>query len=226
MAEIIIAPSLLSANFINLKTEIESCLAAGTDWIHYDVMDRHFVSNLTFGPKILKDIVSEFPQLKLDLHFMVEITVNLQEYLKEYFACQPKSMTMHIESLKKKSNIHQFIDECHFHGVNCTLAISPTTKIVEVVPFLDRLDGVLVMSVKPGFGGQTFMPEVLDKIRFLDAFKKDKALNYDIQVDGGINLETGKLAFLAGANHFVAGNSFFESNQKKVFVETFINYGK
>lgn len=189
-------------------------------------MDRHFVKNLTFGPKILKDIATKFPQLKLDLHFMVEITVNLQEYLKEYFACQPKSMTMHIESLKKKSNINQFIDECHAHGVDCTLAVSPSTKIVEVVPFLERLDGVLVMSVNPGFGGQTFMPEILDKIRFLAAFKKDKALSYDIQVDGGIDLETGKLAFLAGANRFVAGSSFFQSKQKKAFVETFINYGK
>lgn len=187
-------------------------------------MDGRFVPNLTFGPKVLKDITAQFPELNIDIHFMIEVKESLHDYLKEYITCRPKSMTMHIESLKKRKQIEEFIYECHTNGVACSLALSPKTKVIDVVPFLEQIDGVLVMSVEPGFGGQSFIPSVLEKIRFLTEFRKDKTLNYDIQVDGGINLETGRSALLAGANQFVAGNSFFHAPDKKTFVGTFLGY--
>ncbi|ATG97537.1 ribulose-phosphate 3-epimerase [Mesoplasma lactucae] len=225
MEKYILAPSILGANFIDLRKELDDTINAGTNWIHYDVMDNHFVPNLTFGPKVLADIKKAFPKLNVDIHFMVDIEGSMDEYFKPYLECKPKSMTMHIESLKKKRRIMDFITYCEINEVACMLAISPETKVVDLIPYLPHVDGVLVMTVRPGFGGQSFMPECVDKIKFLDGYKKDNNLEYIIEVDGGINAQTGAVCKLAGANMFVAGSYFYNApaNIKKEIVSDFTN---
>ncbi|ATQ35379.1 ribulose-phosphate 3-epimerase [Mesoplasma entomophilum] len=219
MKEIIIAPSFLSANFADLKKEIARCELAKIEWIHYDVMDYDFVPNLTFGSKILKDIVNS-SKFKIDIHFMVKVkTVKFEDFFAEYIKCNPSMMTMHIESMTKEET-QKFYELCKSNKIMFSLAVSPKTDIHVLDEWLDKLDNILIMSVEPGFGGQSFIPEVLKKVEFLASLKKTNQFNYTIEIDGGINEQTSKKAINAGVEMMVAGSYLFESENFIEKVET------
>ncbi|ASZ08979.1 ribulose-phosphate 3-epimerase [Mesoplasma chauliocola] len=222
MKDIIIAPSVLSANFADLKTELKRCNESNIKWIHYDVMDHDFVPNLTFGSKILKDIVSS-SNFNIDIHFMVKVkTPVFEDFFEEYIKCKPKMMTMHIETMSNEE-IQKFYNLCIKNNIMFSVAVSPKTEIQILDNWLDKLDNVLVMSVEPGFGGQTFISEVLEKVKYLAKNKKDNKFKYIIEIDGGINDQTSKQAIDAGVEMMVAGSYLFESDNFKEKVESLKN---
>ena len=193
-----IAPSLLAADFSRLGEEIARVEKAGCDMLHIDVMDGHFVPNLTVGPFIVKTI-RKITKLPLDTHLMIE---NPAQYIPEFAKAGSDSITVHAEACT--GNLDEVIRLIRFYKLGCGVSLKPSSALSMLDGVLDRIDLVLMMTVNPGFGGQTFMPEVLPKVRELR--KKFKG---DIQVDGGINRETSKEAILAGANILVAGTAIF-----------------
>ncbi len=195
MPEIKISPSILSANFGSLNDEIEKI--SNADWLHVDVMDGQFVPVITIGPKVVKYLKTELP---LDVHLMIN---NPERQLKAFADAGAAIIVIHLESC---DNPKELVQEIKALGVKAGIAINPATPIDGVLPFLDELDLLVVMSVVPGKGGQSFMVEVLDKVRLA----RGRAPELDIQVDGGINDETIKLAAAAGANVFVAGSYTFK----------------
>ncbi|ATI73865.1 ribulose-phosphate 3-epimerase [Mesoplasma florum] len=219
MQKITIAPSFLSANFADLKNEIKRCKEANIEWIHYDVMDYDFVPNLTFGSKILKDIVNS-SDFKIDIHFMVKVkTKRFEDFFSEYIKCKPTMMTMHVESMSKKE-INMFYNICKTNNIMFSLAVSPKTNIKVLNKWIDKLENILIMSVEPGFGGQSFIPEVLEKVKHLAELKKTNGYTYSIEIDGGINDETSKKAIDAGVEMMVAGSYLFESKNFSEKVES------
>ena len=186
-----VAPSLLSANFACLKDDIEKIENGKADWLHYDVMDGHFVPNISFGYSILKD-VSKVTNLFLDVHLMIS---EPQKYVDEFIKSGANLIVFHIETMENKEGI----------------SIKPNTPVDAIQDYLSLLDVVLVMSVEPGFGGQSFKEIALDKIKDLASRRKDNNYNYLIEVDGGINESTGKQCKEAGVDVLVAGSYVFNS---------------
>ena len=201
----IIAPSVLSADFYNLKPEIEALNNSEAEWIHYDVMDGHFVPNISFGPSILKQI-SKHTDKKLDVHIMVTNPLEVLDYFKD---CNIYSMTFHKEAVNDNKLIPT-IEKCRHMGWKVGISIKPKTSPEALIGVLELVDMVLVMSVEPGFGGQSFMPESLDKLDWLDDYRKKNNLNYLLEIDGGINAETGKLAVEHHCDALVAGSYVFK----------------
>ncbi|ATZ17874.1 ribulose-phosphate 3-epimerase [Mesoplasma melaleucae] len=219
MKNIIIAPSFLSANFADLKSEIKRCEEAKIEWIHYDVMDYDFVPNLTFGSKILKDIANS-SNFKIDIHFMVKVkTQSFEDFFTDYIKCNPAMMTMHIESMSTDES-NKFYELCKQNNIEFSLAVSPKTEVKVLDTWLDKLDNILIMSVEPGFGGQSFIPEVLTKVEYLVEKRKNNHYKFMIEIDGGINGETSKQALKAGVEMMVAGSYLFESDNFTKKVET------
>ncbi|PPE05017.1 ribulose-phosphate 3-epimerase [Entomoplasma ellychniae] len=213
-----IAPSILSADFLDLRKELQKCVDAGIKIIHYDVMDFDFVPNLTFGSKILKDITNQF-DLNIDIHFMIKVkTLNFSDFFNEFIKCKPLIMTMHIESMETEQ-IEIFIELCKKNKIKPSLAISPNTPVEEVNPYLKKIENILVMSVHPGFGGQAFLESCINKIEYLKKIRKEKNLDYTIEVDGGINETTCKIVSKAGADIVVAGSYLFESSNFEISLE-------
>ena len=205
MKNIQISPSILSADFSQLGTEIKRLEEGGADMIHVDVMDGHFVPNLTVGPPVIKAL-RKHCSLKFDVHLMIS---PVQEYIKAYADAGADIITIHPEATKNLvESIKTIKDLKKMVGVS----LNPESKIELITEFLDQIDLVLIMSVNPGFGGQKFMPEVLDKIKQLKKIQKEKKLNFDIEIDGGINFENCKIAIDAGANILVSGTTVFKSN--------------
>lgn len=196
-----ISASILSADFSCLGTEIKKVQAAGIDMLHIDVMDGHFVPNITIGPAVVKDI-KKSSLVPLDVHLMIE---NPQKYLREFIDAGSDMITLHIETIshacfkKEAANLRKA-------GIKAGLSLNPATPLSKIKPLLEYVDFILVMSVNPGFGGQKFMPEVLEKIKDLSLFFKK-----DISIDGGINDTTAKLAITAGANILASGSFIFKS---------------
>ncbi|WP_031542052.1 ribulose-phosphate 3-epimerase [Mesoplasma photuris] len=222
MKKPIIAPSVLSANFFDLKSEIKRCDEAGIKWIHYDVMDFDFVPNLTFGSKILKDITDN-SKINIDIHFMVKVkTKNFEDFFVDYIKCKPKMMTMHIESMSKKQT-NLFIDMCIKNKIDPSIAISPKTKVKKIVDFLPNIKNVLVMSVEPGFGGQKFIESVLPKFDELNKIKSEQNLNFKLEIDGGIDDQTIKLVKEKNVDMVVAGSYLFNSKNFSERVDGLIN---
>lgn len=195
-----IAPSMLASDFGALREETLAIEKAGADWVHIDIMDGHFVPNLSMGPDIVKSIRGA-SNLFFDCHLMVE---NPRMFVEPFIKAGAELITFHAECVE---DMDELIDYIHSFGVKAAVAIKPATSEEVLFPVLHKLDMVLVMSVVPGFGGQKFMPEVLDKVRRIRAHRDGKGL--DIQMDGGINAETAALAAEAGVNIFVAGSSVF-----------------
>ena len=203
-----IAPSLLAADFSNLAAEISKVEEAGCDMLHIDVMDGHFVPNITVGPFIVKAI-RKVTQLPLDVHLMIE---RPERFIGDFAEAGADHVTFHAEACH--GNLHEVVELVHSHAITCGVSLKPQTPLSRIEDSLVNFDMLLLMTVNPGFGGQAFIPEVLTKVRDLrDHFKRD------IQVDGGINQETSKKAVQAGANVLVAGTAIFGKSDVKRVIE-------
>ena len=205
MKKIQISPSILSADFSQLGNEIKRLEEGGADMIHVDVMDGHFVPNLTIGPPVIKALRNHC-SLKFDVHLMIS---PVHKYIDAYADAGADIITIHPEATEDLEKSILRIKELK---KKVGVSLNPETKIDLILNHLDKIDLVLIMSVNPGFGGQKFMPEVLSKIKELKKIQSKKNINFDIEIDGGINFENYKLAIEAGANILVSGTTIFKSN--------------
>jgi len=205
MKKIQISPSILSADFSQLGNEIKKLEEGGADMIHIDVMDGHFVPNLTIGPPVIKAL-REKCSLKFDVHLMIS---PVHEYIESYAEAGADIITIHPEAT---NNLEASIMKIKELNKKVGVSLNPKSKINLISAYLDKIDLILIMSVNPGFGGQKFMPEVLKKIKDLRTIQKERKLNFDIEIDGGINFDNCKEAIDAGANILVSGTTIFNSN--------------
>ncbi len=205
MKNIQISPSILSADFSQLGSEIKRLEKGGADMIHVDVMDGHFVPNLTIGPEVIKSL-RKHCSLKFDVHLMIS---PVHKYIDDYADAGADIITIHPEATE---NLIESINKIKKLNKKAGVSLNPESKISLIENLLNQIDLVLIMSVNPGFGGQKFMPEVLNKVKYLKNLKKEKDLNFDIEIDGGINFENCQEAIKAGANILVSGTTVFKSN--------------
>ena len=205
MKKIQISPSILSADFSQLGTEIKRLEEAGADMVHVDVMDGHFVPNLTIGPPVIKAL-RKYCSLKFDVHLMIS---PVHKYIEAYADAGADIITIHPEAT---DDLESSIKKIKKLNKKVGVSLNPETQINLIENFLDHIDLVLIMSVNPGFGGQEFMPEVLEKIKKLKNIQQEKNFNFDIEIDGGINFDNCKIAIEAGANIIVSGTTIFKSN--------------
>jgi ribulose-phosphate 3-epimerase len=205
MKKIQISPSILSADFSQLGNEIKRLEEGGADLIHVDVMDGHFVPNLTIGPPVIKALKKNC-SIKFDVHLMIS---PVHKFIDAYSDAGADIITIHPEATEDLSASIKKIKDL---GKKVGVSLNPKTKVNVIDNYLDQIDLVLIMSVNPGFGGQKFMPEVLEKIKKLKIIQKEKNIDFDIEIDGGINFENSKIAIEAGANILVSGTTIFKSN--------------
>ncbi|MDC1112526.1 ribulose-phosphate 3-epimerase [Candidatus Pelagibacter sp.] len=205
MKKIQISPSILSADFSQLGNEIKRLEDGGADMIHVDVMDGHFVPNLTIGPPVIKALKKK-SSLPFDVHLMIS---PVHKYIEAYSDAGADIITIHPEAT---DNLETSILKIKELNKKVGVSLNPKTKIDTILNSLEKIDLVLIMSVNPGFGGQKFMPEVLNKIKELKKIQKEKNIDFDIEIDGGINFENSKIAVEAGANILVSGTTIFKSN--------------
>ena len=205
MKKIQISPSILSADFSQLGKEIKKLEDAGADMIHVDVMDGHFVPNLTIGPPVIKALKKN-SSLPFDVHLMIS---PVHKYIESYANAGADIITIHPEAT---NDLLGSINKIKEFKKKVGISLNPETKIEIVKEFLDQIDLILIMSVNPGFGGQKFMPEVLNKVKKLDEIRKNLKLNFVIEIDGGINFENSKLAIESGVDILVSGTTIFKNN--------------
>jgi ribulose-phosphate 3-epimerase len=209
-----IAPSLFAADFWNIEQAVHLCEKSGVDGIHYDIMDNHFVPNISFGPKIVSDIAAR-TQLKGDAHLMIDLHRGIDDYLSlplEY-------ITLHIES--STGDIRTLLRQIRQHGKKAGLSLKPKTPASVILPYLDELDLILVMTVEPGFSGQKFMKEMLPKIAEIRTMIKNRPIR--LQVDGGVNRSNYEDVLNAGADFLVIGSAFFADSDPVSLVQAIHN---
>jgi len=200
-----IAPSILSADFSVLADDIKKVEVAGADMIHIDIMDGHFVPNLTFGPPIVASI-RKVTNLLFDVHLMVN---NPQDLIEQFAKAGADILTIHVETT---THLHRLIQNIKELGLKAAVALNPSTPLSMIEEVLDDVDMVLLMTVNPGFGGQKFIPKMINKITRLRKMINERNLTVDIQVDGGINAKTARQVIAAGANILVAGSAIYQSD--------------
>jgi ribulose-phosphate 3-epimerase len=205
MKKIQISPSILAADFSQLGQEIKRLEEGGADLIHVDVMDGHFVPNLTIGPPVIKALKKNC-KIKFDVHLMIS---PVHKYIEAYSDAGADIITIHPEAT---DNLSESILKIKRLNKLVGVSLNPESQVDLIRDYLNQIDLVLIMSVNPGFGGQKFMPEVLDKIRELKKIQKNQNIDFDIEIDGGINFENSKVAIEAGANILVSGTTIFKSN--------------
>ena len=205
MKKIQISPSILSADFSQLGNEIKRLEKGGADMIHVDVMDGHFVPNLTIGPPVIKRL-RNYTKLPFDVHLMIS---PVHKYIIDYANAGADIITIHPEATE---NLSESINHIKKLNKKVGLSLNPDTDIKKIINYLNQIDIVLIMSVFPGFGGQKFIPEIVTKIKELDKIKKENNLIFDIEVDGGINFSNYKIVLEAGANILVSGTTIFKEN--------------
>ena len=200
-----ISPSILSADFANLEKEISILNNSDADYIHVDVMDGHFVRNLTFGPPVIEKI-RKYSKKPFDVHLMIK---SVEQYIESYSKAGGDIITIHPETA---DNLDNAISKIKSLGKKVGISLNPDISLDKVLPVLKKIDLVLIMSVYPGFAGQKFIPDVLEKVKTLREKIEKENLNVEIEIDGGINIDTAKLAKKAGANVLVAGTAVYENN--------------
>ena len=210
----LVAPSILSADFANLEKEINTITQAGADWVHVDVMDGQFVPNLTIGIPVVKSLKKVSP-LPLDVHLMI---VEPERYIEQFVKAGADCLTIHVESTKDPKSV---LEKIRHLGAKAGITLRPGTPVSEVLPYLSICDLVLVMTVEPGFGGQSFMHDQISKIDILKKHITENQLNCLIEVDGGINAETAKLC--SNADAFVAGSYIFGQQDYRGAIEALKN---
>ncbi len=209
MKKIKISPSILSADFGQLGNEIKRLVDAGADMVHVDVMDGHFVPNLTIGPPVIKALKKN-SSIPFDVHLMIS---PVHKYIEAYANAGADIITIHPEAT---DDLQKSINKIKEFKKKVGVSLNPETKVEVIKKFLNQIDMILIMSVNPGFGGQTFMPKVLDKIKELVNIRNQENFSFDIEIDGGINFENSKLAIKAGANILVSGTTIFKSNDGNI----------
>lgn len=199
----IIAPSILNADFSRLAEQVQTAEAGGADWLHVDVMDGHFVPNITFGPVVVAGL-RKLVKIPLDVHLMIQ---NADAYLAAYREAGADWLTVHVEACP---HLWRTVDSIHALGAKAGVTLNPATPLFMLEPILHRVDLVLIMSVEPGFGGQTFIPQAVDRIAQLAEWRRQRGYSYLIEVDGGIDLKTGPYVLAAGVDVLVAGYAVFK----------------
>ncbi len=206
MAKILVAPSILAADFSRLGEETQRVEAAGADWIHLDIMDGHFVDNISFGPAVVAT-VRKLTKLPLDVHLMIE---HPDHYAPRFAEAGANSITVHVEP-EAKHDVAKTLRAIRDAGCRAGLSLNPATPFAAIEDYLTSIDLLLVMTVHPGFGGQAFRPEMMDKVKRARNWQRIQNAALDIEVDGGINAETARLSIANGANVLVAGTSIFRA---------------
>jgi ribulose-phosphate 3-epimerase len=211
-----IAPSILSADFSRLGEEVQAIEKGGAHFIHVDVMDGHFVPNISFGSTVMKSLLGK-TNIPFDVHLMIETP---ERYLKDFVTSNTAYITVHWEACP---SIEGIIDQIHGYGLKAGISINPDTDVKVLLPLLEQVDMILIMSVFPGFGGQAFIPSALEKIQTLRDLRNEKGLSFEIEVDGGITPANVHLSLNAGADIIVAGSSIFNRENVEQATREFVN---